>query len=240
MKPTWRPSRRTGRTVRTAWNVGDVLPHERHLLLELSLLDRLPQKPRDEGRDVLRNVEPSDAHLADDVVAGPTEQGLRVGGVLLHDAVHIARDHGRLVREALGIRQGDRLLPDRLLLWRRQRTGLPHEPDLLPVPEHRTDCEDRGEPSAVLPHQGDFFLEFAFLHGFTQEARDQDRHVLWDVKRGHSQLPDDLFWAPPEQVRGIRRILLDDSLHVARDHRRLRGERFSLLPGRVHASYAVG
>ena len=85
-----------------------------------------------------------------------------------------------------------------------------------------------------------FFLEFAFLHGFTQEARDQDRHVLWDVKRGHAHLPDDLFGAPPEQVRGIRRILLDDSLHVARDHRRLRGERFSLLPGRVHASYAVG
>src|SRR5438552_1692568 len=74
----------------------------------------------------------------------------------------------------------------------------------------------------------------------TRRPRDQDRHVLWYVNRGHAHPPDDLFGAPPEQVRGIRRILLDDSLHVARDHRRLRGERFSLLPGRVHASYAVG
>src|SRR5439155_1708280 len=121
-----------------------------------------------------------------------------------------------------------------------QRLRHPHEADLATVPKDRTDSQDRLERSAVLPHKRHLLLELSLLDRLTQEARDKDRHILRDVKRGHTHLPDDLFGAPPEQVRGIRRILLDDSFHVACDHRRLRGERFSLLPGRVHASYAVG
>src|SRR5439155_460884 len=80
---------------------GTVLPHEGDLLLELPLLDGLPKEARDERRDVPRHMEHRDGHFADDLVWGPSKQVGGVRRVLLHDAVRVARDDGRLRVERL-------------------------------------------------------------------------------------------------------------------------------------------
>src|SRR5437867_1308221 len=112
-------------------------------------------------------------------------------------------------------------------LLRPERAGAAHEADLLPVPEHRADGEDRGEPRAVLPLERDLFLELPVLDGLPQEPRHEGRHVLRQVEARDAHLPDHLVRGPPEQVRRVRGVLRDGPLHVARDHGRLCGE---LLP----------
>src|SRR3989475_7748227 len=97
----------------------------------------------------------------------------------------------------------------------------PHEADLLPVPIHRADREARAEDVAVLSSQRHLFLELASLDRLLQETRDEGRHVLRKMERGHAQLPDDLRGRPAEQLTGVRRVLLHDPLHVARDDGRL-------------------
>src|SRR2546427_11618519 len=44
------------------------------------------------------------------------------------------------------------------------------------------------------------------------------------MERRDAQLPDDFGGRPPEQLAGVRRVLLDDPLHVTRDDGRLRLE----------------
>src|SRR5439155_19000910 len=100
-----------------------------------------------------------------------------------------------------------------------------HKADLLPVPEHRADREERGESRAVLPDEGHFLLEAARLHGGLQEPRDEGGDVLREVERGDAHLPDHLGGGPAEEIRGVRRVRGDGPWHVARDHGSLGGER---------------
>src|SRR3989441_10270642 len=101
----------------------------------------------------------------------------------------------------------------------------PHEADLLPVPIPRANRESRAEDVAVLSAERDLFLELAVLDRFLQETRNEGGHVLREMEGRDAQLPDDLSGRPPEQVSGVRCVLLHDPLHVTRDDGRLRMER---------------
>src|SRR5207245_1478991 len=100
----------------------------------------------------------------------------------------------------------------------------PHVADLHPASKHRTDGEHGSEDIAVLSAEGDLFLELPVLDGFLQETGNEGGHVLREMERRDAQLPDDLGGRPPEQLAGVRRVLLHDSLHVTRDDGRLRLE----------------
>src|SRR3989442_1989481 len=100
----------------------------------------------------------------------------------------------------------------------------PHEADLLPVPIHRANRESRAEDVAVLSAERDLFLELAVLDRFLQETRNEGGHVLREMEGRDAQLPDDLSGRPPEQVSGVRGVLLYDPLHITRDDGCLRME----------------
>src|SRR5437867_7587943 len=106
--------------------------------------------------------------------------------------------------------------------WRLQGMRHPHVADLLPASKHRTNGEHGAEDLAVLSAEGDLFLELAVLDGFLQETGNEGGHVLREMQRRDAQLADDFGGRPPEQLAGVRRVLLDDPLHVTRDHGRLR------------------
>src|SRR3989449_3230569 len=106
-----------------------------------------------------------------------------------------------------------------------------HEPDLLAVPEHRADREDRGEAGPVFPHQGDLLLEPPLLDRGLQEPWHESRDVLREMERGDAHLADDLVRGPAEQVRRVRGVLCDGPLHVACDHGRLGDELLRLGHG---------
>src|SRR2546422_10657537 len=110
----------------------------------------------------------------------------------------------------------------------------PNETDLLSVPVHRADREPRAEDIAVLSAERALFLEFPFLDRFLEQTGDEGGHVLRQVEGRDAQFPDDLGGRPSKQLSGVRGVLVDDSLHVARDDRRLRAERLlghGALPG---------
>src|SRR5947209_2920995 len=109
--------------------------------------------------------------------------------------------------------------------WRLQGMRHPHVADLLPASKHPTNGEPSAEDIAVLAAEGDLFLELPVLDGFLQETRNEGRHVLREMERRDAQLADDFGGRPPEQLAGVRRVLLDDPLHVTRDDGRLRLER---------------
>src|SRR3989454_4834416 len=100
----------------------------------------------------------------------------------------------------------------------------PNEADLLPVPIHRANRESRAEDVAVLSAERDLFLELAVLDRFLQETRNEGGHVLREMEGRDAQLPDDLSGRPPEQVSGVRGVLLYDPLHITRDDGCLRME----------------
>src|SRR3989442_15031730 len=101
----------------------------------------------------------------------------------------------------------------------------PHEAHLLPVPIHRANRESRAEDVAVLSAERCLYLELAVLDRLLQETRNEGRHVLREMEGRDAQLPDDLGGRPPEQVSGVRCVLLHDPLHVTRDDGSLRMER---------------
>src|SRR5712692_1405783 len=96
-----------------------------------------------------------------------------------------------------------------------------HEADLFPVPKHRANRESRAEDIAVLSAEDDLFLELPVLDRFTKETRNEGRHVLGEMEGRDAQLPDDLGGRPAEQVSSVRRVLLNDPLHITRDDGRL-------------------
>src|SRR3990172_646933 len=215
MKPTCSPSRDTGRTVRTARNVE---PFFRMSVTSSSNFPLTTASRRSRGTSVGTffgrwNI----ATLIFPITSSRDQPKSSAASAAYCWTIpfmsHVITD----VSAVNGLSPSVIADPSRLRFRRRgEGTGLPHVADLRSVLEHRADGKDRGEPTAVLPDEGDLLLELPVLHGLPQQTWHEGRHVLGDVERGDAHLSDHLVAPSPEKLRGVRPQVLAIIIRVHR------------------------